>query len=103
MSEQQADQIEHLRQTSLKLAARIGAIETIAEGLLAMYGIQQGPERLRGLLDWMVQAHLSKPLEEGNQELAAWLRNEEVRRLRVLSENVFLGIEEARAGRPLTN
>ncbi|WP_162876582.1 hypothetical protein [Achromobacter dolens] len=99
----QAEQIELLRQMSLNIAARLGAIETIVEGLLAVYGIQQGPDALRGVLDWMVRAHQGKPLEQGTPELANWLRSEEIRRLRVLSENVFLGIEEARAGRPLTN
>lgn len=97
------DEIEALRQMTLNVAARVGVLETLAEGLLATHARLQGVESLKALTDWMQMAHQGKPLEEGSPELAQWLRKEEARRLKALCEHILLGCEEALSGRPLTN
>ncbi|MGP8432030.1 hypothetical protein ACT2FY_44925 [Paraburkholderia fungorum] len=97
------NETEMLRQMTLNIAARVGVLETIAEGLLVAHARLQGLESLRALTHWMQMAHQSKPPEEDNRELAQWLRNEEARRLAALCEHVLLGCEEAQTGRKLTN
>ncbi|MGP8491690.1 hypothetical protein ACT2FY_37515 [Paraburkholderia fungorum] len=71
------NETEMLRQMTLNIAARVGVLETIAEGLLVAHARLQGLESLRALTHWMQMAHQSKPPEEDNRELAQWLRNEE--------------------------
>ena len=85
---------EQLRQMVLNIAVRVGVLETSAETLLVLQGRQLGSAGLKGVLNWMTQAHKSKPLEEGSQPLAQWLRNEELKRLQVLCENVAKGVAE---------
>lgn len=92
-------EIEMLRQMTLNVAARVGVLETIAEGLLVALAAQHGRQNLQAVCNWMMQAHNGKPLEEGPQELAQWLRQQELARLRALCEHVLLAADEVAAGK----
>ena len=97
------NEIEMLRQATLSLTVRLGALETISEGLLIAYAGKDGTDNLRALASWMISAHEQKPLAQGPKELVEWLRNEELRTLRASIELVLLGVDEFLTGKKLVN
>lgn len=95
------DELESLRQQSLMLAARVGALETISRILFALICSYDASPEMRekltqGVFPMMLKNATGKRTPENPETLQNWLADQELQILRREFDEILSAIDEIR-------